>query len=33
MSDQIRRKMVVKITFMKLKDGILRQKMLREEDP
>jgi hypothetical protein len=33
MSVQIRRKMVVKLTLPKLKDGMLRQKMLRAEDP
>jgi hypothetical protein len=33
MSVQIRRKMVVKLTLLKLKDGMLRQKMLRAEDP
>jgi hypothetical protein len=33
MSVQIRRKMVVKLTLSKLKDGMLRQKMLRVEDP
>jgi hypothetical protein len=28
-----RKKMVVKITFPKLKDGLLRWRMLRAEDP
>ena len=32
MSVQIRRNMVVKLTFPKIKDGMLRQKMLREKD-
>jgi hypothetical protein len=32
MSVQIRRKKVVKLTLPKLKDGMLRQKMLRAED-
>jgi hypothetical protein len=33
MSVQTERKKVVRLTFPKLKDGMLRQKMLREEDP
>jgi hypothetical protein len=33
MSVQIRRNMVVKLTLMNLKDGMLRQKMLRAKDP
>jgi hypothetical protein len=32
MSVQIGRKKVVKLTLSKLKDGMLRQKMLREKD-
>jgi hypothetical protein len=32
MSVQIRKKMVVKLTLSNLKDGMLRQKMLRAED-
>jgi hypothetical protein len=32
MSVQIRKKMVVKLTLPKLKDRMLSQKMLREED-
>jgi hypothetical protein len=32
MSVQIRRRMVVKLTFPKLKDRMLRKKMLRVED-
>jgi hypothetical protein len=33
MSVQIERKKVVRLTLSKLKDGMLRQKMLRVEDP
>jgi hypothetical protein len=33
MNFQIRRKKEVKLTLPKLKDGMLRQKMLRVEDP
>jgi hypothetical protein len=32
MSVQVRKRMVVKLTFLKLKEGMLRQKMLREKD-
>jgi hypothetical protein len=32
MSVQIGRKMVVKLTLLKLKDGMLMQKMVRAED-
>ena len=33
MSVQTKRKKVVRLTLSKLKDRMLRQKMLREEDP
>jgi hypothetical protein len=33
MSVQTERKKVVKLTLLKHKDGMLRQKMLRAEDP
>jgi hypothetical protein len=33
MSVQIGRKMEVKLTFLKLKDGMLRQNTMRVEDP